>query len=113
MQYCSTCNLNSCKLCDTRQLILLARVTADQMLLPAPVWHPEQVLLPALPQYHGEQDLETVMQLVDNELSEPYSIFTYRWGPCCCAVSRACSLCVMSLASIPEWQRQGCDSAFL
>ena len=29
------------------------------------------------------------MQLVDNELSEPYSIFTYRWGPCCCAGSRA------------------------
>ena len=29
-------------------------------------------------QYRDEQDLETVMNLVDNELSEPYSIFTYR-----------------------------------
>ena len=41
------------------------------------------------------------MQLVDNELSEPYSIFTYRWGPCCCAVSRAYCLCMRSLASVP------------
>jgi len=30
-------------------------------------------------QYEGEQDLPTVMHLVDNELSEPYSIFTYRY----------------------------------
>ena len=29
-------------------------------------------------QYRHEQDLATVMDLVDNELSEPYSIFTYR-----------------------------------
>ncbi len=29
-------------------------------------------------QYGGEQDMYHVMQLVDNELSEPYSIFTYR-----------------------------------
>lgn len=29
-------------------------------------------------QYRDERDLATVMDLVDNELSEPYSIFTYR-----------------------------------
>ena len=29
-------------------------------------------------QYEGEEDLPLIMQLVDNELSEPYSIFTYR-----------------------------------
>ena len=29
-------------------------------------------------QYEGEQDLPMVMHLIDNELSEPYSIFTYR-----------------------------------
>ena len=29
-------------------------------------------------QYRDERDLPTVMDLVDNELSEPYSIFTYR-----------------------------------
>lgn len=33
-------------------------------------------------QYCGEKDIHYVMDLVDNELSEPYSIFTYRWGPC-------------------------------
>ncbi|CAL8463994.1 g3529 [Coccomyxa elongata] len=30
-------------------------------------------------QYGGEQDMHYVMELVDNELSEPYSIFTYRY----------------------------------
>ena len=30
-------------------------------------------------QYMGEQDLPIVMHLIDNELSEPYSIFTYRY----------------------------------
>ncbi|KAL3157945.1 hypothetical protein ABBQ32_012347 [Trebouxia sp. C0010 RCD-2024] len=30
-------------------------------------------------QYRDERDLDTVMSLVDNELSEPYSIFTYRY----------------------------------
>lgn len=30
-------------------------------------------------QYRDERDLATVMDLVDNELSEPYSIFTYRY----------------------------------
>ncbi|DBA82807.1 TPA: hypothetical protein ACH3X1_007033 [Trebouxia sp. C0004] len=35
-------------------------------------------LQPAL-QYRDERDLATVMDLVDNELSEPYSIFTYRY----------------------------------
>lgn len=29
-------------------------------------------------QYAGEGDLTYVMGLIDNELSEPYSIFTYR-----------------------------------
>eukprot|EP00873_Tetraselmis_striata_P028140 jgi/Tetstr1/448404/TSEL_035674.t1 len=29
--------------------------------------------------YRGEEDLATVMALIDNELSEPYSIFTYRY----------------------------------
>lgn len=29
-------------------------------------------------QYNGEEDIRYVMDLVDNELSEPYSIFTYR-----------------------------------
>ena len=29
--------------------------------------------------YRGEQDLDHVMQLVDTELSEPYSVFTYRY----------------------------------
>lgn len=32
-------------------------------------------------QYQGEQDLPLIMTLVDNELSEPYSIFTYRRVP--------------------------------
>ena len=31
-------------------------------------------------QYRDENDLPLVMHLIDNELSEPYSIFTYRWG---------------------------------
>ena len=31
-------------------------------------------------QYEGEEQIELVMQLIDNELSEPYSIFTYRYG---------------------------------
>jgi hypothetical protein len=30
-------------------------------------------------QYGGEEDLWLVMNLIDNELSEPYSIFTYRY----------------------------------
>ncbi|KAG2423450.1 hypothetical protein HXX76_015321 [Chlamydomonas incerta] len=30
-------------------------------------------------QYKGEEDLPIVMDLVDKELSEPYSIFTYRY----------------------------------
>ena len=30
-------------------------------------------------QYRDERDLDTVMNLVDNELSEPYSVFTYRY----------------------------------
>lgn len=30
-------------------------------------------------QYRDEADLPVVMHLVDNELSEPYSIFTYRY----------------------------------
>lgn len=29
--------------------------------------------------YEDENDLPKIMQLVDNELSEPYSIFTYRY----------------------------------
>jgi GNAT superfamily N-acetyltransferase len=33
----------------------------------------------SLLQYAGEVDLPTVMALVDAELSEPYSIFTYRY----------------------------------
>ena len=35
--------------------------------------------LPSCAQYTGELDLPVVMQLIDNELSEPYSIFTYRY----------------------------------
>lgn len=30
-------------------------------------------------QYKDENDLQLVMRLIDNELSEPYSIFTYRY----------------------------------
>lgn len=30
-------------------------------------------------QYEDEHDLPIVMNLIDNELSEPYSIFTYRY----------------------------------
>lgn len=33
-------------------------------------------------QYRGEEDLPHVMRLIDAELSEPYSIFTYRSGIC-------------------------------
>ncbi|KAK9805322.1 hypothetical protein WJX73_001730 [Symbiochloris irregularis] len=33
----------------------------------------------SLRQYTGERDLPHVMRLIDNELSEPYSIFTYRY----------------------------------
>ncbi len=36
--------------------------------------------LSSLLQYKGATDLALVMGLIDNELSEPYSIFTYRWG---------------------------------
>ena len=40
----------------------------------------QQVLEPGnvAVQYKGEQDMKLVKQLVDPELSEPYSIFTYR-----------------------------------
>ena len=34
---------------------------------------------PAAPQFRDERDLPTVMALIDGELSEPYSIFTYRY----------------------------------
>ena len=34
---------------------------------------------PLLEQYAGEADLPLAMSLVDAELSEPYSIFTYRY----------------------------------
>ena len=40
---------------------------------------------PFVVQYCGERDIHYVMDLVDNELSEPYSIFTYR---------RACNICL-------------------
>lgn len=30
-------------------------------------------------QYTGENDIHYVMDLIDNDLSEPYSIFTYRY----------------------------------
>jgi peptide alpha-N-acetyltransferase len=30
-------------------------------------------------QYQDENDLPIIMNLIDNELSEPYSIFTYRY----------------------------------
>lgn len=30
-------------------------------------------------QYRGEVDIHHVMDLIDHELSEPYSIFTYRY----------------------------------
>lgn len=30
-------------------------------------------------QYQDEEDLPLIMRLIDNELSEPYSIFTYRY----------------------------------
>ena len=36
-------------------------------------------------QYRDERDLATVMDLIDNELSEPYSIFTYRSAGLCLA----------------------------
>ncbi|KAA6386725.1 MAG: putative acyl-CoA N-acyltransferase [Streblomastix strix] len=29
--------------------------------------------------YNGEKDIEELMELMDASLSEPYSIFTYRW----------------------------------
>lgn len=44
-------------------------------------------------QYRDERDLDAVMNLVDNELSEPYSIFTYR----CSALA--------SMQAIPMSQR--------
>jgi peptide alpha-N-acetyltransferase len=34
---------------------------------------------PHASQYTDEHDLPTVMSLIDNDLSEPYSIFTYRY----------------------------------
>lgn len=30
-------------------------------------------------QYNGESDLQYIMSLVQNELSEPYVIYTYRY----------------------------------
>ena len=39
-----------------------------------------EVLCIVLLQYRGEEDLHLVRGLVDVELSEPYSIFTYRWA---------------------------------
>lgn len=39
----------------------------------------DAVMLPDMHvQYRGEEDLRHVMRLIDTELSEPYSIFTYR-----------------------------------
>jgi peptide alpha-N-acetyltransferase len=37
------------------------------------------MFLPQTSQYKDENDLPIVMDLVDKELSEPYSIFTYRY----------------------------------
>ena len=44
-------------------------------------------------QYAGEQELGDVMELIDNTLSEPYSIFTYRYfintWPTLCILTRS------------------------
>ncbi len=40
-----------------------------------------QYLCFTMMQYEGEEDLVGVMRLIDTELSEPYSVFTYRWSP--------------------------------
>ena len=62
------------------------------MVTPRPSARQTDSSVPAAVQYRGEQDLKTVMELVDNELSEPYSIFTYRCGgrnlnlKACCVV---------------------------
>ncbi len=50
----------------------------------------EETLRPAaIMQYTGEEDIHYVMDLVDNELSEPYSIFTYRYAVTSCVTSAA------------------------
>ncbi len=52
-----------------------------QQVSPIQTWSvmPQDVIkLQLALQYRDERDLATVMDLVDNELSEPYSIFTYR-----------------------------------
>lgn len=50
-------------------------------------------------QYCGEEDIHYVMNLVDNELSEPYSIFTYRYAKnsyvTSAATSQATSPCAL------------------
>lgn len=44
--------------------------------------------------YVDETDLPTIMELVDEQLSEPYSIFTYRWGLFCQEEGKWLSLCL-------------------
>ena len=58
-------------------------------------------------QYEGEEQIELVMQLIDNELSEPYSIFTYRYvarHACACNTThcgRALTRCRTRLQILP------------
>ena len=48
-------------------------------------------------QYRGEEDLRHVMRLIDTELSEPYSIFTYR-----CTLIICTSVLVQSCTGVPN-----------
>ena len=43
------------------------------------VSHHARLITTCCSQYKDERDLPIVMHLIDNELSEPYSIFTYRY----------------------------------
>lgn len=55
--------------------------------------------------YAGERQLGAIMALVDRDLSEPYSIFTYRyflngWPDLCVLVRVLCVFCVCAVCAL-------------
>ncbi|GMH35941.1 hypothetical protein BSKO_03809 [Bryopsis sp. KO-2023] len=61
----------------TDETVAVKEVAADSERSPPPVHSVIDGFI--YTQYRDERDLGVVMDLVDNELSEPYSIFTYRY----------------------------------
>ena len=74
----SCCSWPSCSCSQDRSQNTISAGTAQwrSVFMKRP-FHPGNFM-----QYRDERDLDTVMNLIDNELSEPYSIFTYR----CCSI---------------------------